>query len=212
MRHVFHIPLLGFLLLFFSVLTPAAQADTAFFSSNGDALDNADLESLAAVDGDGYFVPRGQTLVVELATAFATNNFDQILNIYYSNPNRGRRLLGINFGYEVNGVVQWVLATPQFFQTRGNGTLNLTGFANSCSVAGGCTYLSFTAGSQGNGVVVDALGINGQILTPGQAAAPTPEPGTWALILLGFAAIAWRLKTTKTAARRRRANIVHLPA
>ena len=212
MKWLKNLALTGLLMTGLTLLAPAAQADTAFFSSNGDVLDDSALESLASVDGDGYFIPRGQTLVVELATAFATNSFDQILNIYYSNPNQGRRLLGINFGYEVNGTIQWVLPTPQFFQTRGSGTLNLTGFANSCSVAGGCTYLSFTAGPRGNGYVVDALGVNGQILTPGQVAAPTPEPGTWGLILLGFAAIAWRLKTTKRAKRLRRANTVPLPA
>lgn len=192
-----HISLLSIVLIGLSMAVPQASAETAFFSSSADVLDDTDLANLSAIDGNGYFIPRGETLVVELTQAFATSNFDQLLSIYYSNPSQGRRLLGINFGYEVNGVIQWVLATPQFFRTRGSGTLNLTGFANSCSVAGGCTYLSFTAGPRGNGYVVDALATNGQVLTAGQPVAPTPEPSIWALFLFGFALMAWRLKKTR---------------
>lgn len=175
------------------LLSMPAYADTATFSSSDDILDENALSQLASIDGDGYVLRRRSTLTIELDSAFATNAFDDFLTLYYSNPNNGRRWLGINFGYEVNGVVQWALDSPFWLLTRGSGQITLTGFSNYCSVAGGCTFISITGGSRA-GAHVDAVAVNGQVLTPN---APTPEPSTWALMITGFILIAWRARSLK---------------
>jgi hypothetical protein len=181
----------------YMLMAGMAYADTATFTADGDALDNVDLENITATGGGGFNLQGGSTLVIELTNAFATGNFDNFLTVYYANPQRGRRWLGINIGYEVNGVVQWILASPSWFLTRGTGQLNLQVFSNQCSVAGGCTHISLTTwGNSNQGVYVDAVAVNGQVLTA-DTAAPTPEPSTWMLMILGFFAVAWALKRRK---------------
>ncbi|MGV6802103.1 MAG: hypothetical protein ACWA5L_09310 [bacterium] len=170
-----------------------ARAETATFTSTTDVLTDDDLARLATVNNDGYVLNRGSTMVIELATAFATSSVDDFLTLYYSNPSRGRRWIGINFGYEVNGVVQWALSSPYWVLTRGSGQITFTGFSNYCSVAGGCSFISFTGGSRA-GTQIDAVAVNGQVLTP---AAPTPEPNIWALLIIGFIVIAWKLRYNK---------------
>ena len=194
------------LLIACAMMAGTAYADTANFTSTGDALDDVDLENLTSLNGTGYNIAGSSTLLIELANGFATSNLDNFLTIYYSSPNNRRRWLGINIGYEVDGVVQWILATPAYFLTRGSGQLDLQVFSDQCSVAGGCTHISLTTwGNSNQGVYVDAVAVNGEILTA-DTPAPTPEPSIWVLLLLGFSGIAMMLKRR----RRRRIKIYSL--
>ena len=172
----------------------SAAAGTAYFTSDAEILTDADYQTLSSANSDPYLIGSGDTLFIELQDPFATSSANELLTLYYTNGGNRRRSIGINFGYELNGVMQWAFTRPQFFNVRGSGSISIFGFSNFCSVAGGCTFISLTGGQRGNGFGLDAVAVNGQILS---AAAPTPEPGIWSLMIAGFILVGVKLKHDK---------------
>ena len=49
------------------------------------------------------------------------------------------------------------------------------------------------------GAVVDYVSVNGE---PTEVIEPTPEPAVWAMMMLGFAGVAWRMKAARRKATR----------
>ncbi len=185
------------LFLILTCLAPSALAGTAYFQSDAEILTEADYQTLSTANAESYTIGRGDTLFIELEDPFAASSADDLLTLYYTNNDRRRQQFGINFGYEQNGVIEWAFANPTFFDVRGSGSVSLFGFSNFCSVAGGCTFISLTGGNGngGRGFNLDAVAVNGEFLS---AAAPTPEPSLWALMITGFMFVGWRLKQTKS--------------
>lgn len=77
-----------------------------------------------------------------------------------------------------------------YAQVTGPGplTLLLDPFAASCAALGGCNALII--GNSGFSAPGSSFRLS--VLT-----ASTPEPGAWALIMMGFGAIAWRMKSAR---------------
>ena len=74
----------------------------------------------------------------------------------------------------------------------GLGSLHTLDFSAACSAISvtGCSRLRISVnGPPGGGFLLD--GVSG--------VAPAPEPAAWALMLLGFGAVAWRLKRRRFA-------------
>lgn len=67
-------------------------------------------------------------------------------------------------------------------------TVILDPFLVSCQSIGGCNALVF-----GN----STFSANGSFFRLSTLVAATPEPATWALMMMGFGAIAWRLKASR---------------
>lgn len=80
-----------------------------------------------------------------------------------------------------------------YAQVTGTGplTLLLDRFATSCAAIGGCNAL--IVGNSG----FSAAGSSFRIST---LTASTPEPAAWALMMLGFGAVAWRMKAARRGA------------
>ncbi|MFN3958569.1 MAG: PEP-CTERM sorting domain-containing protein [Parvularculaceae bacterium] len=79
-----------------------------------------------------------------------------------------------------------------YAQVTGTGplTLLLDPFAASCAALGGCNALIIGNSS------FSAAGSSFRLST---LTAATPEPGAWALMMLGFGALAWRMKAARPA-------------
>ena len=74
-------------------------------------------------------------------------------------------------------------------------------FNRGCGILGGCDYIEIitTRVRRGAaGVSVDYIEVDGQLV---QVTSPTPEPATWALMILGFTITAYRLKALRRARR-----------
>jgi hypothetical protein len=77
------------------------------------------------------------------------------------------------------------------------------GLVNGCRLLGGCDYVEIitTRTRRGAaGVEVDYVVVDGEVV---EVASPTPEPTTWALMIIAFAGVAWRLKAMRGNGARR---------
>lgn len=188
--------LLAGLLLAMSAAQPAAAATTVFagsvFGSSGSVV--APGNALGAANGSSaqiLRVPGGSSLILQLSQA--TTGLNTILN--------GQRLtllsnVQIAIGEVIGGVATFSTDIPL---PAGLGSLHNFDFSAACSAisATGCSLLRISVnGPPGGGFLLD--GVSG--------VAAAPEPAAWALMLLGFGAVAWRLK------RRRYASSAILPA
>ncbi len=141
-------------------------------------------------DGQGQLVPLGEWFSLLFTQPFGVKKSDTV-SIFTLAPSVGDAQLTISFGY-FNGV------RPVFVDSKtvnaGN-TLTVNNlFQRGCSAFGGCNFIYITTTRQrkgANGATVDYVSINGE---PTEVTAPTPEPSTWAMMILGFGAIAWRMK------------------
>ncbi len=85
--------------------------------------------------------------------------------------------------------------------------LNLVGpVLSACRALGGCDYLEFILGNARNGAnsaTIDYVSVGGEVVQVAGpdpitgVASPTPEPQVWVLMILGFAAVAWRMKALR---------------
>lgn len=146
-----------------------------------------------AGDGLGQLVPLGEWISLLFSQPFGVTNTDTV-SIFTLAPPVGDARLTISFGSYNNG-------SPIFIETKsvnaGN-TLTVNNlFQRGCSALGGCDFIFITTTRQRNGATgatVDYVSVNGE---PTDVTAPTPEPSVWAMMIFGFAGVAWRLKAMR---------------
>jgi len=171
---------------------PAIAATATFDSSLPHA--SGPMTALSTPgDGLGELIPLGEWISLLFAQPFGVKSTDTV-SIFTLPPLAGDARLTISFG-------NWNGGSPIFVDTKsvnaGN-TLTVNNlFQRGCAALGGCNYIFITTTRQrkgATGATVDYVSVNGE---PADVTAPTPEPSVWAMMLLGFAGIAWRLKARR---------------
>ena len=157
-------------------------------------ISDTDLASLSTQgDGNGFLVGFRQTLGILLNTRIGGTSGGNI-SVFTLAPSQGIARATISIGVYNNG-------NPQFATSRnvraGNSRSIGNLFSRGCGVLGGCNYIEiFTYRSRrgANGVNVDYITVDGEVV---QVTSPTPEPSAWALMIVGFMAVAMRLKALR---------------
>lgn len=180
----------------FAGVTPAA-ASTATFT--GDPTVNPDALTALSTRGDnaGFVVRDNETVGLIFDEPFATSRTDRVA--VFTLPSQGAARLTVRFGV-FNGGAPVFVRQVRLGDGRNRNVGNL--FQRGCSAFGGCDFIEFFVDRTrrgATGVEIDYVDINGEVVT---VAAPTPEPGAWAFMIFGFAAIAWRAKQLRFASGR----------
>jgi len=170
-----------------------AGAATATFDSSMPYAPGPMTTLSTAGDGLGQLAPLGEWFSLLFAQPFGVSKSDTV-SIFTLAPPTGNARLTISFG-RYNG------GSPVYADTRnvnaGN-TLTINNlFLRGCAALGGCDYIFITTTRQqggANGATVDYVSVNGEVA---EVTAPAPELSTWAMMLIGFAGLAWRLKTRR---------------
>jgi hypothetical protein len=181
-----------FLLGVVKTLTPA-HASTAVFTEPA-TLTASDVAALSTSgDAAGVNLALGEVLALLFDTPFGVSKSDSV-SIFTLPPTTGAARLTINFG-SYNG------GSPVFAATRfvnAGSTLTVGNlFQQGCSAFGGCDYIEIiTSRTQrgATGAEIDYVDVNGEVVS---VAAPTPEPATWLMMIVGFALVAMRLKAIR---------------
>lgn len=152
-----------------------------------------------ANDNAGQLIPLDEWISLLFAQPFGVSKSDTV-SIFTLAPATGSARLTVSFGSYNNG-------SPIFLLTQNvnaGATLTVSNlFQRGCSALGGCDFIFITTTRQRGGApgaVVDYVSVNGETT---EVTAPTPEPSTWALMILGFAGLAGRLKSRRAASARR---------
>ncbi|HNS85953.1 MAG TPA: hypothetical protein PKH09_03550 [Parvularculaceae bacterium] len=170
-----------------------ARAATATFDSSMPYAPGPMTTLSTAGDGLGQLVPLGEWISLLFAQPFGVSRSDTV-SIFTLAPPTGNARLTISFG-RYNG------GSPVFADTRsvnaGN-TLTVNNlFQRGCSALGGCDFIFITTTRQRGGApgaTVDYVSVNGETT---EVTAPTPDLSVWSMMVLGFAGVAWRMKTRK---------------
>ncbi|MFN0023141.1 MAG: PEP-CTERM sorting domain-containing protein [Parvularculaceae bacterium] len=182
----------GALALALIVAGPAA-ARTATFTSSA-SYDAGTLGAFStAGDTAGALVTLNNWIGLLFDQPFGTSRSDSV-SIFTLPPPVGDARITVSFGRLLAGV-------PLFVDTRsfnaGN-TLTVSNlFQQGCFALGGCNYIFIETTRQRRGApgaTIDYVSVNGE---PTEVVEPTPEPAVWALMMMGFAAIAMRLKSRR---------------
>lgn len=179
-----------------------ANARTATFTSSS-AYDDATLRAFSSsTDGAGPLVTLDNWIALLFDQPFGTSRSDTV-SIFTLPPPAGDARLTVSFGRIVAGL-------PVFVETKsfnaGNAFTIGNLFQQGCFALGGCNYVFIQTTRQRRGApgaTIDYVSVNGE---PTEVIEPTPEPAVWAMMMMGFAGVAWRMK----AARRQRALDAHL--
>ena len=178
----------------FLCAAPMAHARTAtFVAPTPITAGDAAALSLSG-DGAGYFMGAGASFGLLFDEPFGLVQNEDDISIFTLAPSVGNVRLNVSF-------VSYNPGAPSFVRSRSVNAGNSIGVGNlfqqGCAVLGGCDYIEVTVERlQGGaaGAEIDYVDVNGEVTT---VAAPTPEPGAWALMIIGFAALAWRLKAVR---------------
>ena len=187
---------------FFAMTAPALSM-TATYSEPA-VMDPADMAALS-VQGDntGYLIGLNQTLGIVLDAPVAANSTTNV-TIFTLPPASGTARARVRIGTYNNG-------SPTFVASRNlqaGHTLDVSNiFQSGCQLLGGCDYIEITTtftrrGAQG--VEIDYILVDGELV---EVTGAQPEPGVWALLIIGFAGTAMRLKSLRR--RRLRAPPPH---
>ncbi len=190
----------------FSWMTGAAHAVTATFTDPAAMTDDDRVALSTSGDGEGFLIGLNQTLGLLFDAPILTNAGDS-LTVFTLPPASGVARARILIGAYNNGA-------PIFVRGRnviagGSRTINANAsLRNGCRLLGGCDYIAIitTRTRRGAaGVEVDYVVVDGEVV---EVASPTPEPTTWALMIVAFAGVAARMKTLrrKNAATEKRAS------
>ena len=151
--------------------------------------------SALSTSGDnlGVSVPRSTTLQLLFDTSFGVSNSDRVSVFTLPSGNPFPVSLGrVSFGRYENGVATLVQGATFFSGSRINANQL---FRQGCGAIGGCNFIEvttlFTFGGPSEGVRVDYVQVNGEVVTVTAAA---PEPAVWAMMIIGFVLISARLK------------------
>lgn len=179
-----------------SAVVPA-QAATATFDSSTPYSPGPMTSLSTAGDGAGYSNALGEWFSLLFSQPFGVSKTDTV-SIFTLAPPVGDARLTISFGVFNGG-------SPIFVETKSvnaGGTLTVGNlFQRGCSALGGCDFIYITTSRQRNGATgatVDYVSVNGQLT---DVTAPTPEPSVWALMIVGFAGVAARLKSRRRHSR-----------
>lgn len=175
---------------------PAFARTAEFTSSFG--YDDATLGAFStAGDNAGALVTLDNWIALLFDQPFGTSRSDTV-SIFTLPPPLGDARITVSFGRLVAGL-------PVFVDTRsfnaGN-TLTVNNlFQQGCFALGGCNYVFIETTRQRRGApgaTIDYVSVNGETT---EVVEPTPEPAVWAMMMMGFAGVAWRMK------RQRRRNL-----
>lgn len=169
---------------------PATAATTVFASSvyafTGNVVGAAN--ALGVADGTNAAilrVPGGSSLTLRMLRTVTGANTVFFGSISPSNAN-----VRVLVGEVIGGVAVFSTSVPLSGASGGGFTMDLTALCKSVS-ATGCSLLRFAV----NGAPGGRFTLDGVLGT-------TPEPSTWALMIIGFAGVARRLKDLRKSAGR----------
>lgn len=177
------------------IFAPSAHAATATYVAPS-SISGPDLSALSTSgDGAGFLITLGQTLGIVLDTPIGVTSGGSV-SVFTLAPSTGVARAQIRVGSYNGGSP--VIAFTRNIRAGNNRTINNI-FRRGCGVLSGCDYIEIitTRTRRGaEGAAVDYVEVNGEIV---EVTSPTPEPSAWAMMIIGFAGLAARLK----AARRR---------
>lgn len=170
-----------------------AFARTAEFSASTAYAPSSLTALSSATDGAGALVTLDNFIALLFDQPFGTARSDTV-SIFTLRPPIGDARLTVSFGRIVAGL-------PVFVDTRsfnaGN-TLTVNNlFQQGCFALGGCNYIFIETTRQRRGApgaTIDYVSVNGE---PTEVVEPTPEPAVWAMMMLGFAGVARRMKRVR---------------
>jgi hypothetical protein len=177
--------LVGLLLTF---IVPAKAATTVFassvYSSTGTVTNAAN--SFGASDGSNATVARNAVLTLNIGKGVAGTNF-LVTGVRTGTAGTNIR---VSLGAIVGGVATFS-ATQNFTLASGTSSFN---FSAACAGFGvqGCTLMRV----QVTGPVSSSFALDGI-----SGISATPEPSAWALMILAFIGVAWRLKSVRSNSR-----------
>ncbi len=170
-----------------------ARAATATFDASTPYTPGPMTALSTPGDGLGQLTALGEWFSLLFAQPFGVSKSDTV-SIFTLAPPVGDARLTVSFGAFNNG-------SPIFVESKtvnAGHTLTVGNlFQRGCSALGGCDFIFITTTRQrngANGATVDYVSVNG---APTDVAAPTPEPSLWAMMILGFAGTAWRMKSRR---------------
>lgn len=181
------------MVLLFALTPGVALARTATFDASTPHAPGPMPALSTAGDDAGVFVPVGEWISLLFAQPFGVSKSDSVA-IFTLAPPIGTATFTISVG-RFNG------GSPTFVESRivkaGGGLTVGNLFQRGCSALGGCDFIFITIGKPkggATGATVDYVSVNGELT---EVTAPAPEPSVWAMMILGFAGIAWRLKAAR---------------
>ncbi|MBT8472315.1 MAG: hypothetical protein HKN14_06565 [Marinicaulis sp.] len=173
-----------------SIATPSFAA-TASYVSPASMTEAERIALGTSGDSAGYLIPLDSTLELVFDDPFATSSGENVTIFSLPPPPRGFARAWVSFGVYNDGSPTIVRRRNM----RAGSPLSISSlFDDGCSVFGGCDFISITthrARRGAPGVEVDYVTVDGEVV---EVTSPTPEPQTWALMILGFVATAMRLK------------------
>lgn len=179
-----------------------AAANTAVYVEP-DEISDGDLFAISTEgDEQGFLLGLNETFAIVLDTPFSVNTRDRV-SIFTLSPPTGVARGQVRFGSYNNGS-PIIIASRNF---RSGNTVNVNNLLQTgCQLLGGCDYIEITTTRTRRGaagVEVDYVVVDGQVV---EIASPSPEPSTWALMIIAFVGIAARLKTARPELMRRKAK------
>ena len=177
----------------FALAPGKANAATATFLSPAEISD-ADLAAISTSgDNTGFLVGLNQIFSFLIDPPLSPTSNTSI-SIFTLAPDSGSAHATIRFGSYNNGSPTFVASK----NVKAGHNLNLGNlFQTGCGPLGGCDYVEIITNKTNKGaegVEVDYVEVDGQVV---EVVSPTPEPSTWAMMIMGFIIIAARLKHLK---------------
>ena len=180
-----------------------ARAETATFIEP-DVMSERDRLALSTRgDNSGFLLGLGQSLALVFDTPLSLERGDRI-SVFSLRPQTGGARAQIRFGAYNNGS-PIILASRNFNAGQNRNIRVNNGLLSGCQLLGGCDYIEIiTTRVRGgaSGAEIDYVLVDGEVV---QVASPSPEPKTWAMMIIAFAACAARLKSLRRARPKPRA-------
>jgi hypothetical protein len=182
----------------------SAVAETTVYTHSGNFAawaDPADPGNTAGVsDGASGQIPLGGWIAWQTDTTFTDVDFTLDF-LGTTGTSTIRFYVGTSNGAGFFSNLQLVTLNV----TTGLNRIQNAGLSSFCAGLGGCDVFIVQSLSTGNFV------LDGADLTANFTAAATPEPGTWLLMILGFIAVALRLKAVYRVRRKQQPSFMGAP-